>query len=194
MLVVGASVNHWTTKHGAMINQDATVIQVDLDPRAIARNRPVTMGVIGDAQACATALTEVATAHTGFRTEALAEQIAQNRWPDTPYEDTSTDTHIDPRTLTIALNDKLPPDKQVAVDSGHFLGWPAMYLDVPDAHAWVFPNGFQSVGLGLGNAIGAAIANPRTERPSPRSATAVPSWRWPSSRRRLASDSTTCSC
>ena len=27
-------------------------------------------------------------------------------------------------------------------------------------YAWVFPNGFQAVGLGLGNAIGAAIANP----------------------------------
>ncbi len=35
-----------------------------------------------------------------------------------------------------------------------------MYLDVPDPRAWVFPNGFQAVGLGLGNAIGAAIANP----------------------------------
>ena len=39
-----------------------------------------------------------------------------------------------------------------------------MYLDVPDARAWVFPNGFQAVGLGLGNAIGAAIANP--DRPT----------------------------
>ena len=35
-----------------------------------------------------------------------------------------------------------------------------MYLEVPDARAWIFPNGFQAVGLGLGNAIGAAIANP----------------------------------
>ena len=39
-----------------------------------------------------------------------------------------------------------------------------MYLDVPDARAWVFPNGFQAVGLGLGNAIGAAIAQP--DRPT----------------------------
>ncbi len=46
------------------------------------------------------------------------------------------------------------------MDSGHFLGYPAMFFTVPDARAWVFPNGFQSVGLGLGNAIGAAIARP----------------------------------
>ena len=52
----------------------------------------------------------------------------------------------------------------MAVDSGHFLGYPSMFLDVPDARAWVFPNGFQAVGLGLGNAIGAAIAEP--DRPT----------------------------
>jgi thiamine pyrophosphate-dependent acetolactate synthase large subunit-like protein len=39
-----------------------------------------------------------------------------------------------------------------------------MYLEVPDARAWVFANGFQAVGLGLGNAIGAAIARP--DRPT----------------------------
>ena len=39
-----------------------------------------------------------------------------------------------------------------------------MFLDVPDARAWLFPNGFQAVGLGLGNAIGAAIAEP--DRPT----------------------------
>jgi thiamine pyrophosphate-dependent acetolactate synthase large subunit-like protein len=39
-----------------------------------------------------------------------------------------------------------------------------MFLSVPDARAWVFPNGFQSVGLGLGNAIGAAVARP--DRPT----------------------------
>ncbi len=39
-----------------------------------------------------------------------------------------------------------------------------MFLGVPDARAWVFPNGFQAVGLGLGNAIGAAIARP--DRPT----------------------------
>ena len=35
-----------------------------------------------------------------------------------------------------------------------------MYLAVPDERAFVFPNAFQSVGLGLGAAIGAAIGRP----------------------------------
>jgi thiamine pyrophosphate-dependent acetolactate synthase large subunit-like protein len=48
----------------------------------------------------------------------------------------------------------------VVTDSGHSLGYPAMFLSVTDARSWVFPNGFQAVGLGLGSAIGTAIARP----------------------------------
>jgi acetolactate synthase I/II/III large subunit len=168
VLVFGASVNHWTTKHGALINPNATVIQTDVEPKAIGRNRPAHIAIIGDARATAHALTHalVETSHqsTGFRTHELATEIASRRWRDEPYDDASTDEWIDPRTLSIKLNELVPHERSVAVDSGHFLGYPSMYLDVPDAQAWVFPNGFQAVGLGLGNAIGAAIARP--DRPA----------------------------
>ena len=168
VLVVGASVNHWTTKHGALIDPAAKVIQIDVEPRAIARNRPADLAVIADAKATAAALNDalIARGHSnqGFRTPEMAAQIAAGAWRHEPYEDASTESWIDPRTVSIAINDLLPPNRAVAVDSGHFLGYPSMYLDVPDARAWVFPNGFQAVGLGLGNAIGAAIAQP--DRPT----------------------------
>jgi thiamine pyrophosphate-dependent acetolactate synthase large subunit-like protein len=168
VLVFGASFNHWTTKHGAMIGPDARVIQIDVEPRAIGRNRPADLAIIADANAAARALTtELGNRnHTnqGFRTETLAKEIAENTWRHDPYDDASTEEWIDPRTMSIALNELLPPDRAVAVDSGHFLGYPSMFLDVPDARSWLFPNGFQAVGLGLGNAIGAAIAMP--DRPT----------------------------
>ncbi|HET7048323.1 MAG TPA: thiamine pyrophosphate-binding protein [Solirubrobacteraceae bacterium] len=164
VLIVGASVNHWTTKHGALISDDATVIQIDSNANAFGRNHPVDIAILGDAKASVNALREElerrGPATTGFRTPELAEQIAARRWRHEPYEDAGTDEWIDPRTLTIALNDLLPPARNVAVDSGHLTGYPSMYLDVQDPHAWVFANGFQAVGLGLGNAIGASIARP----------------------------------
>ena len=164
VLVFGASANHWTTKHGAMINAGARVIQVDAEAKAIARNRPADVAVIGDARTTATKLIEALEQRgheaTGFRTPETQRQIASRRWRDEPYEDASTDEWIDPRTLSIAVNDALPANRAVAVDSGHFLGYPSMFLDVPDARAWVFPNGFQAVGLGLASALGAAIAEP----------------------------------
>jgi thiamine pyrophosphate-dependent acetolactate synthase large subunit-like protein len=164
VIVVGASVNHWTTKHGALISDDATVIQIDSNANSFGRNYPVDIAILGDAKASLSALREglerLGPATTGFRTPELADQIARRRWRHEPYEDAGTDEWIDPRTLTIALNDLLPPARNVAVDSGHLTGYPSMYLDVQDPHAWVFANGFQAVGMGLGNAIGASIARP----------------------------------
>jgi thiamine pyrophosphate-dependent acetolactate synthase large subunit-like protein len=164
VIIVGASVNHWTTKHGALISDDATVIQIDSNATAFGRNYPVDIAILGDAKASIAALQEElerrGPAATGFRTPELADQIASRRWRHEPYEDAGTDEWIDPRTLTIALNDLLPAARNVAVDSGHLTGYPSMYLDVEDPHAWVFANGFQAVGLGLGNAIGASIARP----------------------------------
>jgi thiamine pyrophosphate-dependent acetolactate synthase large subunit-like protein len=164
VLVFGASVNHWTTKHGAMLDSRARVIQVDIESRAIGRNRHADVAVVADARATAQALSaelaERGFAAQGFRTPELAREIAARGWREEPYEDTSSEEWIDPRTASIALDDMLPENRAVAVDSGHFLGYPSMYLRVPDARAWLFPNGFQAVGLGLGNAIGAAVAQP----------------------------------
>ncbi len=164
VLVAGASVNHWTTRHGELIAPGAKVAQLDVEPAAIGRNRPADLAVVGDAAAAARQLADALerSGHhaTGFRTPELAREIAAHGWLDDSFEDATTTDGIDPRTLSIALEQRLPADKTVAVDSGHSLGYPAMFLSVPDAHAWVFPNGFQAVGLGLGTAIGAAIARP----------------------------------
>ena len=97
----------------------------------------------------------------GYRSAALRERIArQVRWRDVSYQDESDGTRIDPRTLSIALDDLLPADRLVAVDSGNFMGYPSMYLSVPDQDGFCFTQAYQSVGLGLSSAIGAAIARP----------------------------------
>ena len=136
----------------------ARVAQVDLDGDAIGAHRPVAAGVIGDAAATAEALLEAVPERPGRRGPALAAALAEGRWRDQPY--TETAGGLDPRTLSIALDDLLPAERTVVVDSGHFMGWPSMYLAVPDATGFVFPQAFQCVGLGLGNAIGAALARP----------------------------------
>ena len=77
-----------------------------------------------------------------------------------PYSDETGDGRIDPRTLSIALDDMLPVQRTVSVDSGNFMGYPSMYLAVPDSDAFCFTQAYQSIGLGLPSAIGAAIARP----------------------------------
>ena len=164
VLAFGATLTLWTTRHGALIAPDAQLVQVDVDPAAIGAHRPADVAVVADAVAAAHALREalddLGHESHGRRTAALADDIAAQRWRDEPNEDAPAPGTIDPRTLAIALDDLLPRDRAVAVDSGAFSGWPAMYLGVADARAWLFCNAFQSVGLGLGAAIGAAVARP----------------------------------
>jgi thiamine pyrophosphate-dependent acetolactate synthase large subunit-like protein len=164
VVAFGAALNQWTTGHGNLLAPDAAVVQVDLDEEAIGAHRPVTLGVVGDAAATAEALVAAlagrAPAGAGRRTPELAAQIAARRWRDEPYDESATAGVLDPRTLSIALDDLLPMERTVVVDSGAFMGWPSMYLRVPDAAGFVFPQAFQCVGLALGNAIGAAIARP----------------------------------
>jgi acetolactate synthase I/II/III large subunit len=162
----GCSLNMWTTRHGTLISPGCQIAQVDDDTAAIGAHLPVHLGVFGDAavtaRAVATALRDGPPAvGSGYRTSAVREQIARNRrWRDVPYADDSGDGRIDPRTLSIGLDDLLPAERLVAVDSGNFMGYPSMFLSVPDEQGFCFTQAYQSVGLGLGSAIGSAIARP----------------------------------
>jgi acetolactate synthase-1/2/3 large subunit len=177
----GCALNMWTMRHGRLIGPDARVAQVDVDAAALGRNRPIDLGVVGDsavtAAAAAQALLRRSPSHdhvdspavsggkldmiTGYREDAVRERIAREvRWRDVPYEDWGGEGTIDPRTLTIALDDLLPVERVVAVDSGNFMGYPSMFLSVPDEFGFCFTQAFQSIGLGLATAIGAALAQP----------------------------------
>ena len=161
----GCSLNMWTLRHGTLVGPAATVAQVDLDGVALGAHRPVDIALVGDVAETATAVADELAARdfstSGYRSAALADRLARElRWRDVPYEDDSDGERVDPRTLSIALDELLPAERTVAVDSGNFMGYPAMYLSVPDADGLVFTQAFQSIGLGLATAIGAAVARP----------------------------------
>ena len=169
----GCSLNMWTMRHGRLIGPDTTVVQVDDDVSAIGAHRPVDLAVLGDAALTGRAVLAALGGQggPGYRSPQLQARIArEGRWRDVPYPDEGArggdrpgedgEGRIDPRTLTIALDDLLPVERMVAVDSGNFMGYPSMFLSVPDARAFCFTQAYQSIGLGLASAIGAALAQP----------------------------------
>ncbi|MGH3233282.1 MAG: thiamine pyrophosphate-binding protein, partial [Streptosporangiaceae bacterium] len=129
----GCSLNMWTTRHGKLIPPQATLVQVDDDATAIGVHRPVHLGVLGDvaetARAARSALgaegrpgdrggetqpvrDEKSLGPAGYRTAELRERIAdQVRWRDVAYQDEGDGERIDPRTLSIALDDLLPAER-----------------------------------------------------------------------------------
>lgn len=163
VLSFGASLNTWTTKHGTLFSPSTRIIHCDLDPSAIGRIQSVTLGVVGDAAKTAEALLEGLTRRNasleGFRTDSVMQDIEGFRW-EAEFEDESTEDLVDPRVALMALDELLPEERTVAVDCGHFAGFAAMHLSVPDASGFVFAEAFQAVGLGMGTAMGAAVASP----------------------------------
>ncbi|NGO06145.1 thiamine pyrophosphate-binding protein [Streptomyces sp. HC44] len=158
----GCALNMWTMRHGRLIGPEATVVQVDDDASALGTHREVHLGVTGDVELTARRLLETGGGpRQGYRSADIATAIAERvRRRDVPYEDTSSRERIDPRTLSIALDDILPGERVIGVDSGNFMGYPSMYLLVPDQDGFCFTQAFQSIGLGLATTIGAALAQP----------------------------------
>jgi thiamine pyrophosphate-dependent acetolactate synthase large subunit-like protein len=165
----GCALNMWTMRHGRLIGEGATVVQVDDTAAALGAQRELTFGVLGDvaetALAARAACGELATrddaAASGYRSAEIQHRIATSaRWRDVPYSDNSGEGFIDPRTLTLRLDELFPYERVISVDSGNFMGYPSMFLSVPDEQGFCFTQAFQSIGLGLATAIGAALARP----------------------------------
>jgi thiamine pyrophosphate-dependent acetolactate synthase large subunit-like protein len=165
LLGFGLGFTQWTTKKGKLIAPQAAVAQVDVEAAKLGYHTPVHHALLGDARATAEALLAEldrrgAGALAGWRSDAVRKQIVAGDNHRSPYNDTSIEQFIDPRTLSKAVDEILPKDRVVASDSGHFCGWVPRYLRVPNARASCLSHSFQSIGLGLGSAIGLAVANP----------------------------------
>lgn len=140
------------------------VAQVDIEDGALGAHRPIDVPVLGGSAATASAVLAVMEQDGGtrYRTSDIKQRIDQYaRWDQTETEDLSVPgKSIDPRELTRRINEILPSDRIVSIDSGNFMGYPSQYLDVPDEFGFCFTQAFQSIGLGLYTAIGAAMAQP----------------------------------
>ena len=157
----GASVNQWTRGHGLRFPQ-AQIVAVDHDPARLGAMGPIDAGFVGDAKLMAQALVarlpSQPTATPYFhRPETLARVADPVVWAG---EDESKPGEIDARTLTTALDELLPARRQVITDGGHFTYFPSIGLR-GDPLTFRQTLDFVAVGMGIGTAIGAAIARPQ---------------------------------
>ncbi|MDN5758660.1 MAG: thiamine pyrophosphate-binding protein [Tomitella sp.] len=165
IIAFGCGLGRWTTSNGDLLPEKATLIQVDDSPARLGLQRPVDLEIAGDAGVTARRIAEhipemeelSGKRRTGTNKKRVADGV---RWQDVSFRDNSTGERIDPRSATIALDRMLDSDRNVAVDSGNFLGYPSMFLTIPDAYSLCFSQAFQCVGLGLASAIGHATARP----------------------------------
>ena len=150
VIAFGASLDHWSTAGGRIFSADAVVIRID--PRADAGGEHV-VALPMDALTAANHLrSQLAPRPTTGWASTAAVLGRQPRHFGDPAPG------LDPRQLLAELDAQLPARRRLVLDSGHFIALAAMFLTGGDGPHLIFGQDFQSVGLGLAKAIGAAIA------------------------------------
>ena len=120
------------------------------------------VALVGDARLVAeqliAALPERPAGAKPFHDEATRKLISAFD-PARDFQAANTARTLDPRTLAIELEQLLPRDRNLVLDSGNFLGV-VPYLRVPDPGCFKMTADFASIGLGFGAALGVAKARP----------------------------------
>lgn len=160
LVVFGASLNQYTADHGGLL-KNKRVVQVNALATEIGRYFPVDAGLVGDPGLAADAMVALLDAAeipgSGARTEDLRSALAADqplaRMPKPPRQGT-----VDFLEALQAINAAFPKDRVYATDCGRFILGAWTRVDVPKPQDYVHTMGFTSIGLGLGEAIGAAVA------------------------------------
>ncbi|MEK0154719.1 thiamine pyrophosphate-binding protein [Arthrobacter oryzae] len=158
VLVAGASLSPFTLRFGHLLGPDSTVIQIDtaLQPTHPRVDTFVSADVKSAAGRILRMLDGEASAEA-WRAEAR-KRLAEGPGHEAGSAETP-DGRLDPRALATALDAVLPERRTVVQDGGHFLGWAPMYWNIPRPQDLVMVGtAFQTIGLGLASAVGAARA------------------------------------
>ena len=157
IIAVGTSLDDWSTAGGRLFGSHTPVININTD----AELTPREFLVEADA---GQALKELLRAipvikSSGWGRQAVSRAQATPSATRIPTDDTRG---LDPRRLLAELDESLPATRIVCLDSGHFIALATIYLTRMSGPKFLFGQDFQSVGLGLSHAIGAALAEPGT--------------------------------
>ena len=160
VLVVGAGLNLFQTRYGSLFAAGTIVIQIDEQPAATCDQ--VTDFVQADAAAFAWQLAAaVPSARDGGWRAAHPELPAGPLVLNQPAPESAPDGRLNPHAVARLLDSVLPAERTIVQDGGHFCGWMPMYCQVPDPQGLMMVGtAFQTIGLGLPAAVGAAAARP----------------------------------
>lgn len=167
LLVLGyrftdVSMDGWSPAAGAKI------IQIDIDPSEIGRNRPVDVAIVGDIGATIAAMADYAKGQ-------LKKLKGRDQWLQKVQRAKSArSAAIDSRASAIAtpirpqwimkeLRRILKRDAILTAEAGRCKMWPATIFDIYEPGTWIHSGGFAPMGYALPAAIAAKLARPEKQ-------------------------------
>jgi acetolactate synthase-1/2/3 large subunit len=139
------------------------IIQVDVDSEAIGRNRPVDLGLVGDAGATLASLLEEVEAITEPR--APSEKLDEFRHQSQAWERNLAGLAregkpIHPAKLMMEVADFFPRDGILVMDGGNTSLYCFQFQRVHEPRSFLWTSEFGHLGTGVPYAMGAKLANP----------------------------------
>ena len=137
MIVVGASLNEWTTHFGKILENDKKIIQIDDREDAFGWFARIAVGLEADAKVAVAALLDRLKegGKPGRQPDAAtAQKIKQWKPPAISYD---AGKWVDPRRAAAYLEDKLPKlDRILVFDGGHSAMVTVQAMSSPSADNW----------------------------------------------------------
>ena len=160
VIAFGASLNARTTAQGSML-KGKRYIQVNQERSEVGRLGSPDAGLVGDPGLTADLirkwLDEAEIEPSGFANDELKEKIAAYS-PDPEVSKERMTGTIDVRRALSGLNEAIPVDRTLVTDAGRFIYEAWANFPVRHPRSFVYTLGSGSIGLGMGEAVGAAAA------------------------------------
>lgn len=142
------------------------LLQVDIDPAELGRNYPPTLGIVADAKTFAGQLADALAKRADVTAERFAEWRAEVAGWRAEWEAfvrpnfSAITTPIRPEWVVGVLQDVLPDDVILSLDSGVHHNWFMQFWQPKRAQSMLNSWGYSSMGFGVCGVLGAQLAAP----------------------------------
>lgn len=165
VLIVGTRLD-WTVGYGRppLLKAETRTIVIDIHAAEIGQNRPVDVGLVGDAGAILDQLTGALQDKPLRLDPSWAGTIAVMREAARESATQGVDPAvlpIHPAALCRALREWLPGDASVVVDGGDVAGFAVLTMDALKPSSLIWIGAFGHLGVGLPFALAGKLAEPR---------------------------------
>lgn len=155
----GTALHDFTTDRGKLM-KDKRIIQIDTDPTAIGGGLHPDAALVADAGLTAETilywLDEAEVPASGFTRDLEAVTLTQH----VAGSDKAPDGFVNYVATLERLEEALPKDRVLVTDGGRFMTEVWCRISVPNPQSFVGTVNFGAIGLGLQEAVGAAVAAP----------------------------------
>lgn len=153
ILFIGARIADRAVSHAGILDENANIIHIDVDPAEIGKITAAHIPIVGDVNhILKQMLPLVETQDTAMWCEAIAANSVHQ-------EEKHPEGAVSPKLFVKALSDQLGEDAIIAADVGQNQFWTVRNMELKGERQLICSGGFGTMGYSLPAAIGAAIGN-----------------------------------